>query len=380
MELSASIEGKIETCDEQTQIISIKCNDFNVSLHKTYTSGALYRVEGSDDEGKYESIIYLSHFDGQECKEYIRSIPTLLEKLFKVGECEVSIKDSNMICEFETDLMSVKLTLPKVMETQIEMMAKTISRHEKRISELEKWDPLFCSHDEQIGNLKEENKQLGNMIKGLTAQTKALENIVMELKHGNKILGKWILKTSQQEWAMFISRNGDSFILQRCHLGDTVFHPLNMRWEDGIFYWDVLKVHNHTTDSNYRFNPRNPDVIIEINGSAQNILCREPFDPTNNEFIPPQIIGKWKTEDGSRSVDIKFQNNKFVVNRPGTDASRTNSYRIARDCGKNWSFIIHFDHFHYHCSSTMPANTIIEKDSGTERIFVRDINNSCPQK
>jgi hypothetical protein len=326
MALSASVEGQIETCNEQTQIISIEHGRFNVILHKTYTSGALYRVEGSDDEDKYESIIYLSHFEGQECKEYIRSIPTLLEKLFKVGECDVSIEDSNMICEFETDLMSVKLTLPKVMETQIEIMAKTISRHEKRISELEGGNNLFSSYNKKIGKLKEENRQLENMVKGLTGQMKALENTVLELKYGNEkkdeildipvkmLAGKWV-----GYWIITIASFGSSFMLQMRQHEQTMFEPSTLKWENGKFHWKILKQHNHRFDTMFRFDPKTNTVSMSNDDKTFHILKRAP---------PDEIFGRWimKTPHEERTICINHDKDSFILVHGGSHTQTRGSH------------------------------------------------------
>lgn len=418
MALSASAEGQIETLDTQTEVISVKHEQFTVSLHKTYASGALYRVEGSNDEDKYESLIYTSHFDGQECKDYIRSIPTLLEKLFRIGVCDISIKDSAMICEFRTDLMSVRIVLPKVVETQIEMMAKTIRRQEKQISELKEENKQFGDRLDQINEqskesakkqaemvvtarrqetenaefkeenrqfadmvvrtarqqetknaeLKEENRQFANALGRKTKQLKDLEKLLdsalervtklergsisvpqseklnklensieilkmgmAELKckvnntdgkkfyrngevvHTSKnseisippgIFGNW--KIGGLTWPMEIRPYNDSFTIQRQHRGNTIFHPVDTKWENGIFCWFLPKQHDPVTDSHYRFDPKNQNTIIEINGSVQNI-----FQKLSTEFPPSQLHGTWKWCDGT--ITIECQNGTFNI-------------------------------------------------------------------
>lgn len=57
---------------------------------------------------------------------------------------------------------------------------------------------------------------------------------------------------------MTITCNGNSFIVERSHLGNKIFHPSNMGWKNGVFYWDIPKIHNHTADVHYAFDPKDP--------------------------------------------------------------------------------------------------------------------------
>jgi hypothetical protein len=296
--LSGSIEGEINTFDEPTQISEISDKKFRVTLHKTYINNALYRVQGSDEEDQYESHIHVSHFDGQECKDLIRGYPAIIEKLFKNERCNISITDSSMICEFRDVIIPVRITLSKVAETHIEKMDKTIRKQERKIAEL-----------------RDENKQLNIITGNMTNQIKTLEMLLNEVserlkkienrsppiyprklkmleesvknlesklcspeyktdKPPSNLAGKWIFN-SCTIYRMTITCSENSFIVERSHLKDKIFHPSNMGWENGVFCWDIRKIHNHTTDVHYAFDSKDPSTILEINGDVKNIFKKE---------------------------------------------------------------------------------------------------------
>jgi hypothetical protein len=124
------------------QISSVIPDDESeVILCETYVNGALYRVRGEilnshHDYDEYESLIYVDHFNGQKCKDYIKNNPDLLEKIFQVGKCSIFTEKSNMICEFKTDLINVKLVLPKT-KTSLETAKETIQQQQNKIVQLE---------------------------------------------------------------------------------------------------------------------------------------------------------------------------------------------------------------------------------------------------
>lgn len=390
--LSGSIEGEINTFDEPTQISEISDKNFRVTLHKTYINNALYRVQGSDEEDRYESHIHANHFDGQECKDLIQGYPAIIEKLFKSERCNISITDSSMICEFRDVIIPVRITLSKIAETLIEKMDKTIRKQERKIVALgdenkqlniitgnmtnqiktlemllneiserlkkveSRSPPIYPRKlkmlEESVKNLESkldgsENKYPANILgiwkwchgtidiekygeifsitmkheygesdcsvidprwirgkffwnsqyQGQSCHVVSNEmmnfcydlqqpNVIIETcgQHTNKfekimnppsnLAGKWIFN-SNTIYHMTITCNGNSFIVERSHLGNKIFHPSNMGWKNGVFYWDIPKIHNHTTDVHYAFDPKDPKIILEINGDVQNIFKKE---------------------------------------------------------------------------------------------------------
>jgi hypothetical protein len=218
----------------------------------------------------------------------------------------------------------------------------------------------------------------------------ARENIILETKKWTEssigreplfpgmILGQWKCGT----YSMVLNADtNNGFNIKRCHLGNIVFNPSELEWRAGKFYWKMKKSGNHGVDSHYCYNPFIPDTIIENNPGSENIFTREPgfaniqtrnldSDKTPDYKRDHSVIGTWtRSERGiDYLVDIQLRDGKFIVTRPGFD---TTKYTIRQQHGQDWSFTIHFDHFHYQCSSLLAPNTMIEKDNGRETIFQR---------
>jgi len=193
------IEGS--TCEyaEKSEIVSIAQPPFTVTLHKTFIQGALYRVEGSDTEDKYELILLLSHFNGQECKDYISSCPKFIEKLFQSKLCRILTKDSQMICQFDGDILSATITLQKIIEPPFEALMTTVKKQEKKIAELQ-----------------EENKQLerkirqelkdSSILRTLSSQVQQLENTIKKQENEHKQFNQKFQQTQTDVLQILSSR------------------------------------------------------------------------------------------------------------------------------------------------------------------------------
>jgi len=321
------IEGS--TCEyaEKSEIVSITQPPFTVALHKTFIQGALYRVEGSDSEDKYELILLLSHFNGQDCKDYISGCPKFIEKLFQSKLCRILTKDSQMICQFDGDILSATITLQKVIEPPFEALITTVKKQEKKIAELQEenkqlerkirqelkdssilqtlssqvqqLENTIKKQEKEILKLKDENKQLDRTIEDRSKNSdqfslrirqleklypeeasKTIETLKTRVKNledslglkTNIVIGKWV-HTSSRKWTMSIEKTKTAFSIQRCHMSG-YWYPNNVTWKNGVMHWMIEKLHDANTDSHYRFDPENPNIITEINGSVENTFHR----------------------------------------------------------------------------------------------------------
>jgi hypothetical protein len=146
---------------EETEIHTIQKDNFRITLYRTHIKDILYRIDATDGDDKYSSRIDIGHFNGQECRECIQACPMLLEKLFKIGTVNILIRNENMICEFEGNIISAKITLARVVETQIELMMKKINRQ-----------------DMENSKLRIRNEELNNEVKSLVENMKKFSDSV----------------------------------------------------------------------------------------------------------------------------------------------------------------------------------------------------------
>jgi hypothetical protein len=72
-----SVEHKYEKSSDPLENVKIELQheNFTVRLYETPIVDAIFNVYGLDEKNgdKYESLIYVEHFDGQDCQPYIRS-------------------------------------------------------------------------------------------------------------------------------------------------------------------------------------------------------------------------------------------------------------------------------------------------------------------
>jgi len=139
------------------------CN-IRIDLYKSDVKNVLFRIEARDDsERKWVLDLKIENLDGQSCQPIIRQFPTLFERLFQQECCsvcngeELRSTDSNMELEFTGDIMSVKLTLGRIVESEAETTAKTIRKQSATIANLQ----------EENKNLMERLEKLEKLCAGL---------------------------------------------------------------------------------------------------------------------------------------------------------------------------------------------------------------------
>jgi hypothetical protein len=265
MEISAStrsVEHKYEKSSDPLENVKIELQheNFIVRLCETPIVDAIFNVYGLDEKNgnKYESLIYVEHFDGQDCQPYIRNNPDLIEKLFEFGKCDISIKDSKMICDFKSDIMLMRITLPKSSETEAERMRKTIDQQKAKILALEEENKhldkaitaLKCETEMKFDDLKKQIKRLAEIS---TDEKYVLEND----GYPRDILGSWY---SNRDSGIYIAKNENSFMIGK----ELKLPPINAMWKEGIFQWQCANPYRYAPLNDmdlYQFDPKNPTVM-----------------------------------------------------------------------------------------------------------------------
>jgi hypothetical protein len=138
IETEKSLDASIKTNpDPLDEIHSVNIKQFHISLYKSLETDVLFKIRAADDEDKWILDLKLEHFNGQECQEMIGSFPKLFEKLFKSGIGSVMLSGTNMICKFESNMMSAEFVLDKVIESEDLLLKKRLRKHEIALDGLE---------------------------------------------------------------------------------------------------------------------------------------------------------------------------------------------------------------------------------------------------
>jgi hypothetical protein len=263
--VSKKFEQKYTQFAKSGGVLAIEFDDFTLALYETKIDDALYEIRGSDEDGNiYKSLIYVKDFEGQDCQEYIEHNPDILEKMFEFGKAEISIKDSSMICNFTTDIMSAKITLPKFSETQTEKKEKTIEQQEKKITEME---AEIKNLTKTVAQFECEMDKIKSVLNTTTEQTNRLAEISADDKYvsGNDksyprgILGTWIsgLRGGRSRLMLNVNESGNLFTTS----GEL---STKAQWKNGIFYWAGVTEWNKF-ETEFRFDPKTPDIIFADN-------------------------------------------------------------------------------------------------------------------
>jgi predicted nucleic acid-binding Zn-ribbon protein len=295
---------------EVTELCAIKKENFRVILHKTYIKDLLYRVEATDGDENYHLDLGINHFNGQECKEYIQACPGLLEKLFKIGNNDISIKFGDMVCDLEGNIISAKIIIPKVVGTELEQMKKKISRQDAEISKLKeqikimsedaqlienienKVDRLKYEENEERKNLKLEigqialnnnklSKQMREMSDKIRNYEKKYEELdkkfqnlsnYMTIKHKNEtcltqavknVLGKWRHEPPHESYTWTLVSHENTFAVIQSHTGDKLWQVVNVNWNEGKLSWIMEKIYGGK-DCSYQYDSQT-DIITVTN-------------------------------------------------------------------------------------------------------------------
>jgi hypothetical protein len=294
---------------EVTELCTIKKENFRITLYKTYIKDLLYRVEATDGDENYHLDLGISHFNGQECKEYIRACPNLLEKLFKIGNSNISIKFGDMVCDLESNIISAKIILPRVVGTELEQMKKKISRQDVEISKLKEQISIMIENTQLIEkNLDGKIELLDNkIVKSKPKCLKKVQNMsnkigecsermndalerIVKLEHklsdsfqlqvpvldalSDQFFGTW-------KWCdgtINIERQKESInILMKHQYGQDNCSVISPKWKKGKFYWkskyqgkSCPAVSNEIMT--FCYDPQKPNTMDETYSQGTNVF------------------------------------------------------------------------------------------------------------
>jgi uncharacterized coiled-coil protein SlyX len=329
---------------DETEIHTIQKDNFRITLYRTHIKDMIYRIEATDGDDKYNSGIDIDHFTGQECKECIRACPILLEKLFKIGSVNILVGGENMICEFEGNIISAKITLVRVVETQIELMMKKINRQ-----------------DVENSKLRIRNEELNNEVKSLVENMKKFSDSV-DLLHG-RISDVCESRFESKYNEEYSELDGKIQVLTQCM----------KKFETEKLATDQKKADDKSqvltqcrTFSNRLTNAENEIAnqkieLFELRSQIVN-MRREPL-------FPGAILGKWKC--GNYSMTLSKSDNGFVIRRCHLEDTVFIPSEMEWRAEKfYWKSSNHRVDSRYCYNPSIP-DTVVENNPGAENIFTR---------